>query len=164
MSFDARPYELSVIAVQNEILLSNDVDLLTDLLTSEKPDDFRAACTVVSQTTAPTIYEAAIVDGSSRWHTFWKITLPLLKPTVMLVSIMSMLQCLKTFSTQYMFVQGGTAREPIDVITMNIYFTGIRTGGYLGRASAMSIILFVIMLLLTLLQFKAQKGGEDVEY
>jgi multiple sugar transport system permease protein len=112
----------------------------------------------------PTIYEAAIVDGSSRWHTFWKITLPLLKPTVMLVSIMSMLQCLKTFSTQYMFVQGGTARKPIDVITMNIYFTGIRTGGYLGRASAMSIILFVIMLLLTVFQFKAQKGGEDVEY
>ena len=112
----------------------------------------------------PTIYEAAIVDGSNRWHTFWKITLPLLRPTIMLVSIMSMLQCLKTFSTQYMFVQGGTARKPIDVITMNIYFTGIRTGGYLGRASAMSIILFVIMLLLTVFQFKAQKGGEDVEY
>lgn len=111
----------------------------------------------------PTIYEAAIVDGSSRWHTFWKITLPLLKPTIMLVSIMAMLQCLKTFSTQYMFVQGGTARLPIDVITMNIYFTGIRNG-YLGRASAMSIILFVIMLFFTYLQFTFQKGGEDVEY
>ncbi len=111
----------------------------------------------------PTIYEAAIVDGSSRWHTFWKITLPLLKPTVMLVSIMAMLQCLKTFSTQYMFVSGGTAREPIDVITMNIYYTGIKFG-YLGRASAMSIILFIIMLVFTYFQFAAQKGGEDVEY
>ncbi|MBR6084547.1 MAG: sugar ABC transporter permease [Spirochaetales bacterium] len=111
----------------------------------------------------PTIYEAAIVDGSSRWHTFWKITLPLLKPTVLLVSIMAMLQCLKTFSTQYMFVQGGTARLPIDVITMNIYFTGIRFGK-LGRASAMSIILFFIMLLFTYLQFSSQKGGDDVEY
>ena len=111
----------------------------------------------------PTIYEAAIVDGSSRWHTFWKITLPLLKPTVMLVSIMAMLQCLKTFSTQYMFVIGGTARKPIDVITMNIFYTGI-TNGYLGRASAMSIVLFVIMLVFTYLQFAAQKGGEDVEY
>ncbi|HAN42532.1 MAG TPA: sugar ABC transporter permease [Sphaerochaeta sp.] len=111
----------------------------------------------------PTIYEAAIVDGSSRWHTFWKITLPLLKPTVLLVSIMAMLQCLKTFSTQYMFVQGGTARLPIDVITMNIYFTGIRFGK-LGRASAMSIILFFIMLIFTYLQFSTQKGGDDVEY
>jgi multiple sugar transport system permease protein len=81
----------------------------------------------------------------------------------MLVSIMAMLQCLKTFSTQYMFVSGGTAREPIDVITMNIYYTGIKFG-YLGRASAMSIILFVIMLVFTYFQFAAQKGGEDVEY
>ena len=111
----------------------------------------------------PTIYEAAIVDGSSRWHTFWKITLPLLKPTIMLVSIMAMLQCLKTFSTQYMFVQGGTAREPIDVITMNIYYTGV-VNRRLGRSSAMSIILFVIMLFFTVLQFKTQKGDEDVEY
>lgn len=111
----------------------------------------------------PTIYEAAIVDGSSRWHTFWKITLPLLKPTIMLVSIMAMLQCLKTFSTQYMFVQGGTAREPIDVITMNIYYTGV-VNRRLGRSSAMSIILFIIMLFFTFLQFKTQKGDEDVEY
>ena len=111
----------------------------------------------------PALYEAAIVDGSSRWHTFWHITLPLLKPTIVLVSIMAMLQCLKTFSTQYMFYQGGTAREPIDVITMNIYFTGVRNG-YLGRASAMSIILFLIMLVFTYLQFSVQKGGDDVEY
>lgn len=110
----------------------------------------------------PTLYEAATVDGSNKWHTFWRITLPLLKPTVLLVSVMAMLQCLKTFSTQYMFNQGGAARQPIDVITMNIYFTGIRNGR-LARASAMSIILFVIMLVLTLLQFKAS-NSDDVDY
>jgi len=110
----------------------------------------------------PTIYEAAIVDGSTRWHTFWKITLPLLKPTIVLVSIMTMLQCLKTFSTQYMFVQNGAARQPIDVITMNIYFTGIRMRK-IGRASAMSIVLFVIMLLLTYVQFALSKTDE-VDY
>ena len=109
-----------------------------------------------------TLYEAALVDGSSRWHSFWHITLPLLKPTVVLVSIMAMIQCLKTFSTQYMFVQGGTARAPIDVITMNIYFTGVNNG-YLGRASAMSIVLFLIMLVFTALQFKFQ-SGDDVDY
>ena len=109
-----------------------------------------------------TLYVAALVDGSSRWHSFWHITLPLLKPTVVLVSIMAMLQCLKTFSTQYMFVQGGTARAPIDVITMNIYFTGVNNG-YLGRASAMSIVLFLIMLVFTALQFKFQ-SGDDVDY
>ncbi len=113
-------------------------------------------------TIPPTLYEAAIVDGSNKWHTFWRITLPLLKPTVLLVSVMAMLQCLKTFSTQYMFHQGGAARHPIDVITMNIYFTGIRNGR-LARASAMSIILFVIMLVLTVVQFKVS-DSDDVEY
>ena len=111
----------------------------------------------------PTIYEAATVDGSSRWHSFWHITLPLLKPTTVMVSIMAMLQCLKTFSTQYMFYQGGAARQPIDVITMNIYFTGIQNGR-LGRASAMSIILFLIMLTLTYIQLRITRNSEDVEY
>ena len=111
----------------------------------------------------PTIYEAATVDGSSRWHTFWHITLPLLKPTTAMVSIMAMLQCLKTFSTQFMLYQGGSPRAPIDVITMNIYFTGIRNGR-LGRASAMSIVLFIIMLFFTYLQLVANRSSEDVEY
>ena len=93
----------------------------------------------------PTIYEAARIDGSSPWQSFWRITFPLLRPTVVLVSIMSMLQCLKTFSTQYLFTQSGAPQGPINVITMNIYNTGIRDHR-IGRASAMSIILFLIML------------------
>ncbi len=111
----------------------------------------------------PTIYEAATVDGASRWKSFWRITLPLLKPTTVMVSIMAMLQCLKTFSTQYMFHQGGAARRPIDVITMNIYFTGIRNGR-LGRACAMSIVLFCIMLILSYLQLAFTRSAEEVEY
>lgn len=111
----------------------------------------------------PTIYEAATVDGASRWKSFWSITLPLLKPTTVMVSIMAMLQCLKTFSTQYMFHQGGAARKPIDVITMNIYFTGIRNGR-LGRACAMSMVLFVIMLVLAYLQLYFTRSSEEVEY
>lgn len=46
---------------------------------------------------------------------------------------------------------------------MNIYYTGV-VNRRLGRSSAMSIILFVIMLFFTFLQFKTQKGDEDVEY
>jgi multiple sugar transport system permease protein len=108
------------------------------------------------------LYEAARIDGTTRWQEFWGITLPLLKPTVVLVSVMSMLQCLKTFSTQYLFTQSGAPQDPINVITMNIYNTGIRDHR-IGRASAMSIILFVIMLLFTWMQFKGSKS-EDVEY
>ena len=110
----------------------------------------------------PTIYEAATIDGASKWQVFWRITLPLLKPTVVLVSVMAMLQCLKTFRTQYMLYSNGAPRAPINVITFNIYVTGIQQQ-YLGRASAMSVVLFIMMLLLTLLQFKTTKS-ENVDY
>ncbi|GHU21815.1 ABC transporter permease [Spirochaetia bacterium] len=110
----------------------------------------------------PSIYEAATIDGAGKWQAFWRITLPLLRPTVVLVSIMAMLQCLKTFSTQYLFTQSGAPQAPINVITLNIYRTGI-TNQRIGRASAMSLVLFVIMLILTWLQFRASKSDE-VEY
>jgi len=108
------------------------------------------------------LYEAAVIDGATGWQAFWRITFPLLKPTVVLVSIMSMLQCLKTFGTQYLFTQAGAPQAPINVITLNIYNTGIRDHR-IGRASAMSIILFAVMLFLTWLQFKASRS-EDVSY
>ena len=109
------------------------------------------------------LHEAAMIDGANGWKDFWHITIPLLKPTTVLVSIMSMLQCLKTFSTQYLFTQSGAPLEPINVITLNIYNTAIRDHN-IGRASAMSIILFIIMLFFTWLQFKASKSGGEVDY
>ncbi|MBB6482123.1 carbohydrate ABC transporter permease [Spirochaeta isovalerica] len=108
------------------------------------------------------LYEAATIDGAGKWQSFWRITFPLLKPTIILVSVMSMLQCLKTFSTQYLFVQSGSPQAPINVITLNIYNTGIRDH-LIGRSSAMSIILFLIMLFFTWLQFKTSKA-DDVSY
>jgi multiple sugar transport system permease protein len=108
------------------------------------------------------IYEATRIDGANGWQNFWRITLPLLKPTVVLVSIMSMLQCLRTFSVQYLFTQSGSPQAPIHVITLNVYNTGIRDH-LMGRASAMSIILLLIMLLFTWLQFKTTKS-EEVTY
>jgi len=52
-----------------------------------------------------------------------------------------MIQCLKTFSTQYLFTQSGAPTGPIDVITLNIYNTAMRDLN-IGRASVMSVILF----------------------
>ncbi|WP_428770498.1 sugar ABC transporter permease [Treponema sp. HNW] len=108
------------------------------------------------------IYEAALIDGASRGQTFFRITLPLLKPTTALVSIMAMLQCLKTFSTQYLFTQAGSPLAPINVITLNIYNTAMRNYN-VGRASVMSVILFLFMLCLTIVQLRVSRS-EDVSY
>ncbi len=115
---------------------------------------------IVGLTSIPkSIYEAARIDGVNSWTGFWYITLPLLKPTTILVSIMAMLQCLKTFSTQYLFTQGGAPMGPINVVTLNLYNTAIRDHR-IGLASAMSIILFCIMLFFTWLQFKTARSDE----
>jgi multiple sugar transport system permease protein len=105
------------------------------------------------------IYEAATIDGSGKFQTFFRITLPLLKPTTVLVSIIAMLQCLKTFSTQFLFIQSGAPRGPINVITLNIYLTAMREHN-VGRASVMSILLFFTMLILTLIQFRVSRSDE----
>ncbi len=108
------------------------------------------------------IYEAARIDGAGALDRFKLITLPLLKPTTVMVAIMAMIQCLKTFSTQYLFTQRGAPSGPINVITMNIYNTAIRDNN-ISRASAMSIILFFIMLTLTVVQLRFSKS-DDTTY
>lgn len=108
------------------------------------------------------LHEAAEIDGANRWQDFWLIVFPLIKPTTLLVSVMAMLQCLKTFSTQYLFTTSGAPTKPINVITLNIYNTAIRDHR-IGRASAMSVVLFLIMLVLSWLQFKLSRE-EDISY
>ncbi len=106
------------------------------------------------------VKEAARVDGAAGWQLYRYITLPLLKPTTLLVSVMAMIFCMRTFSTQYLFTQAGAPREPINVITLGIYTTGIRDY-QIGLASAMSIVLLVVMLILAVIQFRlsGRQGG-----
>jgi len=109
-----------------------------------------------------TLHEAARIDGAGSWQAFWRVSFPLLKPTFVLVSVMAMIQCLRTFSTQYVFYQAGAPRGPIDVIAFGIYNTAIRDH-QIGRASAMSVVLFCIMLFLSWMQFRVSRS-DDVSY
>lgn len=106
-----------------------------------------------------TLHEAARIDGANGWNEFWRITFPLLKPTTLLVSIMAMIQCLKTFSTQYLFTTSGAPTRPINVLTLNIYTTAIKDYR-IGRACAMSVLLFIVMLFFTWLQLRVSKTDE----
>ncbi|HOX65992.1 MAG TPA: sugar ABC transporter permease, partial [Thermotogota bacterium] len=106
-----------------------------------------------------TIHEAAIIDGAGPWKKYWRITFPLLKPTVVLVCVLSLIQCMKSFSTQYLFVQSGAPRAPIDVLTLSIYDTAIRDH-QIGRASAMSIILFLTLILFSWAQLRLSRSEE----
>ncbi len=105
------------------------------------------------------VMEAAVIDGANSLQRLFRITLPMLRPTSVLVSVMIVIQCVKTFSTQYLFLQRGAAEAPINVVTMNIYHTALRDQN-LGRASVMSVLLFLCMLLLSWAQVRASRKGE----
>ena len=105
------------------------------------------------------VNEAAVMDGAGPIRRFFSITLPLLRPTTVLVSVMILIQCMKTFSTQYLFTQGGAPLAPINVITLNIYNTAMRDLN-IGKASVMSTILFIFMMGLTWVQLRVSRRDE----
>ncbi len=104
-------------------------------------------------------YEAARIDGAGPWASFWRITLPLLKPTVLFVVVMSVILSFQVFALVYVMTAGGPAGST-SVLVFYLYqqaFTYFR----MGYASAIGYILFVIIFILTVLQFRL--FGKPVE-
>jgi multiple sugar transport system permease protein len=105
-------------------------------------------------------YEAARIDGAGPWASFWRITLPLLKPTILFVVVLSVILSFQVFALVYVMTSGGPAGST-SVLVFYLYqqaFTYFR----MGYASAIGFVLFVIIFVLTVLQFKA--FGKPVEY
>ena len=100
--------------------------------------------------------EAAVIDGAGALQTIRQIIMPLLRPTTVMVSIVAMLNCMKSFSTQYLFTQRGAPLEPINVVTLSIYNTAIRDLN-ISRACVMSVILFLIMMALTVVRLQSSE-------
>src|SRR3990172_4424874 len=106
------------------------------------------------------LYEAARIDGATNWQRFWKITLPLLKPTTFFVLVTSFIGSFQVFTSIYIMTAGGPTRST-DVFVYHIYqaaWEQLR----MGYASAMSWVLFVIIMIATWIQFKLM--GREVEY
>jgi ABC-type sugar transport system permease subunit len=105
-------------------------------------------------------YEAAVTDGANAWQRFWKITLPLLKPTTFFILVTSMIGSFQIFAFVYVMTEGGPLHST-DVVVYHIYQNAWE---YLkmGYASAMSWVLFLIIMIATWVQFKFL--GKQVEY
>lgn len=99
-------------------------------------------------------YEAAMIDGASRWTTFRRITLPLLRPITLFVMVISVINNLKVFTQVYVMThgaQGGGAQ--VEVLVSDIYARGF-VYFKMGAGAAESIILLLVVLLFTLIQFR----------
>ena len=101
------------------------------------------------------LYEAAKVDGANSFQRFKSITLPMLTPTTFFVSIMLTIACFKIFDLVSVMTNGGPGRAT-NVLVFNIYNTAFINYEF-GYASAISMILFIIVLAITIVQFRAEK-------
>jgi multiple sugar transport system permease protein len=98
------------------------------------------------------VYEAADLDGTSRWRTFWKITFPLLKPGHFFVGVVSVIGALKVFDQNYI-VSNGSGGPDYSTLSVVLYlFRTAISDAKFGYAAAMGVALFVIIFLATLAQ------------
>jgi multiple sugar transport system permease protein len=101
------------------------------------------------------LLEAAEIDGANAWQRFWKITLPLLSPTILFLSITSIIASFQIFDIVYVMFDT-TAPSPARTIVYEIVQIAFQQNSF-GRASALAVCLLISLLLLTGLQLLAQR-------
>ena len=100
------------------------------------------------------VYEAAKIDGANGWKTFWKITVPLLRPVIIMTFIMSINGTLQLFDESVNLTKGGPANATITMshyIYNNSFGTGVANFGY---ASAMAFFVFILVAVLAVINLK----------
>lgn len=100
------------------------------------------------------VYEAAKIDGATSWQTFWGVTVPLLKPTIVMTAIMSINGTLQLFDESVNLTSGGPANGTITMshyVYNNSFGQGVANFGY---SSAMSFLIFIMVAILAFINMK----------
>lgn len=106
------------------------------------------------------LYEAGSIDGASALQKFRYITVPQLRPTTFFVVVMLTINCFKVYDQIYMITQGGPGTSTL-VLVYHIYQTAFVTGSNYGYASAISMVLFLMVLMVTVIQFRGERKYEN---
>jgi multiple sugar transport system permease protein len=96
------------------------------------------------------IHAAARTDGANAWQRFWRITLPMLRPTMFFVLVTGIVSTAQVFDTVYALTDGGP-RGRTDLVAHRIYAEAFGAAA-IGRASVMAVVLFVILVGVTFVQ------------
>jgi ABC-type sugar transport system permease subunit len=98
------------------------------------------------------LYEAAAIDGAGRWQGFRYVTLPMLRPTILFMTVITTIGYLQLFEEPFVMTLGGPLNKTLS-ITMYMYQQGF-TFFHQGFASSIAYVLFVIVAFVAFLQFK----------
>jgi multiple sugar transport system permease protein len=106
------------------------------------------------------LYEAARMDGAGRWRTFRDITLPLLKPTIALTTILCVTGSLLAFEQFYILTKGGPDNSTITVVQL-IYSVAFQGQNDLGVAAAISVMVLAALVIINVVQLRAFRGSDE---
>jgi multiple sugar transport system permease protein len=107
------------------------------------------------QSISQSYYEAAEVDGANGWQKLWRITLPLITPSLFFFFIITMINAFQTFEQIYIMTRGGPVNSTTTIVYY-IYRNAFRNFK-MGYASSQAIILFLIIMFLTLISWRSQE-------
>ncbi|WP_405112095.1 sugar ABC transporter permease [Paenibacillus sp. FSL K6-1217] len=109
------------------------------------------------------LYESAKIDGANRRQQLFSITLPLLKPFIIFVSLQSTIGALQLFTEPYVFLgQSGTGSTRQEGITMVTYlYSEAFRNGFFGTAAATAVLLFLVTILFSVLNMLISRGGRE---
>jgi len=97
------------------------------------------------------LYEAAEIDGAGRWHRFWRITLPLMTPVLFFSTVTGIIGSFQVFTASYIATDGGPQNATLFYV-LHLYRNAFENFK-MGLSCAMAWMLFVVLLILTILQF-----------
>ncbi|MGB3731943.1 carbohydrate ABC transporter permease [Microbacterium sp.] len=106
------------------------------------------------------VYEAARIDGAGRWQTFRDITVPLLRPTFALTTIMCVTGSLLAFEQFYILTKGGPDNSTMTVVQL-IYNVAFQGQNSLGIAGALSVIVLLALVVINIFQLRAFRRGDE---
>jgi multiple sugar transport system permease protein len=106
----------------------------------------------------PLYYEAAEMDGASVWRRFRHVTLPMLAPTTLFVSVIGVISALQEFALPYLVTNGGPA-DATDLYVFRVFQEAFRFRDF-GYASALSYLLLIVILVLSVIQLRVGRRVE----
>ncbi|HSD50808.1 MAG TPA: sugar ABC transporter permease [Candidatus Methylomirabilis sp.] len=112
------------------------------------------------QTINPDLHEAASLDGANGWRRFWHITLPLIKPVMVVVVVFSIIQTFSDFQLIYVLTGGGPANST-HLLATYAYQIGV-AAGLLGEGAAISLFMFPVLFIVVWIQLRYLRRLEGV--
>ncbi|MCL4509708.1 MAG: sugar ABC transporter permease [Bacteroidetes bacterium] len=112
------------------------------------------------QTIPEVLYDAAGIDGAGSWQRFWRITVPMLAPTTLFVTVVTLIGYLQLFAEPYIMTGGGPMNSTLSIVLL-MYRQGFRYW-QMGYAASLAFVLAIVIFILTMIEMRVQKEGSAV--